>query len=302
MPSTQPYEPTLHDVLVVRAMLSKAVILPELVGYIMDYAEYWVRSTAKSNPDFSIRAKQVGNGDFDFQGSTFLLRSFPIGLTENVIGLERGGFYHRFYQTEQIAARPVKEACDRRFFQDLMTNTSRHHSPVRKIVFRITSHDQGWTTDDVPGPFIASKTWFEAGIERFEASHKCERCPDMRKLPLCKLAVVEPKPENRVSRNGVPGYRYGHSPWKGPREILRNKTASEEWEDYEVTWTCWDVVAPDSQEAQQAMEEGKGQMDGDGQFVRSLRLGDVVTVWGRAMHRGWVNTVDTVQMDIYWAL
>ncbi|KAL5091312.1 hypothetical protein Trisim1_003279 [Trichoderma cf. simile WF8] len=298
-----PFEPTLSDVLVVRAMLAQAVILPELVGTIMDYAEYWARSSAKAQPNCSIHAAQLGGGEFDFQGSRFLLRSFPIGLTDDVIASEEDdGFSRRFYQTEGIAGWPVEEEYDREFFQQLIRNTSTQSNPVRKIVFRIRSHDQGWTTDERTGPFLDAKTWFEAGIERFDARHECERCPDIKKLPICKLRVVEPKPENSVSRNGVPEYRYGHSPWKGPREILRNKVASSEWTTYEVTWTCWDVVAPGSKEAQQAMKEGKGQMDGDGQFVRSLKLGDVVTVWGRAMHRGWVNVVDTVEMDVYWAL
>ncbi|UKZ79862.1 hypothetical protein TrVFT333_007625 [Trichoderma virens FT-333] len=243
----KPFEPTLSDVLVVRAMLSQSVILPELVATILDYAEYWARSSTRAHVDLSIRAKQVGNGEFDFQGSRFLLRSYPVGLTENAVEDEDTG-------------------------------------------------------NERPGPFIAAKTWFEAGIERFNAGHECEQCQDIRQLPLCKLAAVEPRPESTVSRSGVTEYRYEHSPWKGPREILRNKMASSEWTDYEVTWTCWDVVAPNSKEAQQAMEEGKGKMDGDGQFVRSLKLGDVITVWGRAMHRGWVNVVDTVEMDVYWAL
>ncbi|KAK0761348.1 hypothetical protein N5P37_006297 [Trichoderma harzianum] len=292
-----PFEPTLSDVLVVRVMLSQTVLLPELVGTILDYAEYWARSSAKAQPSFSIHAEQVGDGEFDFQGSTFLLRSFPIGLTHDVIRDEDGT-----YQTEGIAAWPVKEEYDRNSFQQLIRNTSIHRNPVRKIVFRIRSHDQGWTTDERTGPFIDAKTWFEVGLEKFDASHECERCPDIKKLPICKLRVVEPKPKNSVSHNGVPGYHYAHSPWKGPREILRNKVASREWTTYEVTWTCWDVVVPGSKEAQQAMEEGKGQLDGDGKFVRSLKMGDVVTVWGRAMHRGWVNVVDTVEINVYWAL
>ncbi|KAL6817315.1 hypothetical protein J3E69DRAFT_345158 [Trichoderma sp. SZMC 28015] len=297
-----PFEPTLSDVLVVRAMLSQAVILPELVGTILDYAEYWARSSAKAQPSFSIHAEQFGDGEFDFQGSAFLLRSFPIGLTHAVIGDEDGGSSRRDYQTEAIAALPVEEEYDRKFFQQLIRNTSIHSNPVRKIVFRIRSHDQGWTTDERTGPFIDAKTWFEVGLEKFDASHECERCPDIKKLPICKLRVVEPKPKYSVSHNGVLGYHYEHSPWKGPREILRNKVASREWTTYEVTWTCWDVVAPGSKEAQQAMEEGKGQLDGDGQFVRNLKMGDVVTVWGRAMHRGWVNVVDTVEINVYWAL
>lgn len=68
-----PFEPTLSDVLVVRAMLSQTVLLPELVGTILDYAEYWARSSAKARPNFSIHAEQFSDGEFDFQGSRFLV-------------------------------------------------------------------------------------------------------------------------------------------------------------------------------------------------------------------------------------
>lgn len=188
-----PFEPTLSDVLVVRAMLAQAVILPELVGTIMDYAEYWARSSAKAQPNCSIHAAQLGGGEFDFQGSRFLvsvidqvnqqlfqlmelqLRSFPIGLTDDVIGSEEDdGFSRRFYQTEGIATWPVEEEYDREFFQQLIRNTSTQSNPVRKIVFRIRSHDQGWTTDERTGPFLDAKTWFDAGIERFDAKHECK--------------------------------------------------------------------------------------------------------------------------------
>lgn len=91
-----------------------------------------------------------------------------------MIGDEDGGFSRGNYQTEGIAARPVEEEYDRKFFQQLIRNTSIHSNPVRKIVFRIRSHDQGWTTDERTGPFIDAKTWFEAGLERFDASHECK--------------------------------------------------------------------------------------------------------------------------------
>lgn len=124
----------------------------------------------------------------------------------------------------------------------------------------------------------------------------------MRKLPVCKLRTIEPQIEKATTHDGGSEYHYVHSPWLGPREIQRNKMAFSEWIDHEVTWTCWDVVSPDSKEAQQAMEQGKGRMDGDGQFVRSLRLGDAITVWGRAMHRGWANVIQSVEIDVYWAI
>ncbi|KAL7792064.1 hypothetical protein V8C37DRAFT_381477 [Trichoderma ceciliae] len=303
MSSAKPFEPTLSDVLVVRAMLAQAVILPELVGTILDYAEYWARSSTKARLDVSIPALSTGSGEFDYEGSGFLLRSYPVGLTERAYGDGDGDSSHGLaYPTTSIDPQPISRACDRKFFQDLIKNASTYSQPARKIVFRIRSHDQGWTTDERPGPFIAAKTWFDAGIERFDAGHVCDKCTDMRQLPVCKLRPIEPQVVKDNSYDEGSEYHYATTPWRSPREIQRNKAAFLEWTDYEVTWTCRDVVSPDSNEAQRAMEQGKGRMDGDGQFVRNLRLGDVVTVWGRAMHRGWVNNVESVEIDVYWAL
>ncbi|OTA02526.1 hypothetical protein A9Z42_0029070 [Trichoderma parareesei] len=307
MASDQPFQPSLGDVLVVRAMLAQAVILPELVGTILDYAEYWVRSRSKVQRNESIYAFRVGEGEFDFQGSRFLLRSFPVGLTENAIHRDadahRNDGNERPYETATIPPVPLGKACDRKYFQKLIRNTSTQPHPVRKIVFRIVSHDQGWTTDDqTPGPFIVAKTWFDAGIERFDASHSCDDSTDMRKLPLCKLRTIEPEIVKETLGDGRSEDHYATTPWKGPREIQRNAMAVQDSSTYVTTWTCWDVYAPDSDEARQNMEEGKGMMNGDGSFVRSLGLGDVVTVWGRAMHRGWVNVVRSVEIEVYWAL
>ncbi|KAL6872871.1 hypothetical protein J3F83DRAFT_759972 [Trichoderma novae-zelandiae] len=313
-----PFQPSLSDVLVVRAMLAQAVILPELVGTILDYAEYWVRSCSKARLDESIHAVRVGDGEFDYQGSKFLLRSFPVGLTENAIHRVEDGDEDgdgddsdsdgststgRSYETASIAAKPIGKECDREYFQNLIRNTSTKPHPVRKIVFRIVSHDQGWTTDDnSPGPFIVAKSWFDAGIERFDASHSCEECTDMRTLPLCKLRPIEPAIEKVTADDGASGYRYVYTPWRGPREIQRNAMAVRHSTTHVTSWTCWDVYGPDSDEAREKMADGKGRMNGDGSFVRSLRLGDVVTVWGRAMHRGWENVVESVEIEVYWAL
>ncbi|RFU78511.1 hypothetical protein TARUN_3758 [Trichoderma arundinaceum] len=301
--SVTAFQPTLSDVLVVRAMLAQAVILPELVGTILDYAEYWARSTTKARLDVSIHAVSTGPGEFDYEGSRFLLRSYPVGLTERAYGGGDGDRSHGLaYPTTSIDPLPIDRPCDREFFQNLIRNASTHSQPARKVVFRFRSHDQGWTTDERTGPFITAKTWFDAGIERFDAGHTCGQCADMRQLPVCKLRSIEPQIKKVIHHDEGHEYQYSTTPWRGPREIQRNKMASSEWADYEVTWTCWDVVPSNSAEAQRLMEQGKGKMDGDGQFVRNLRLGDIITVWGRAMHRGWVNTVQSVQIDVYWAI
>lgn len=47
--------------------------------------------------------------------------------------------------------------------------------PVRKIVFDIESRDQGWTSHGGhPGTYEGSHTWFDAGLERFDSTIKCE--------------------------------------------------------------------------------------------------------------------------------
>lgn len=125
---------------------------------------------------------------------------------------------------------------------------------------------------------------------------------DMSRWTARKLGTVEPQVEEAEDIDEGWNYQFSHTPWKGPYEIQRNRMAFPDFENHEVTWTCWDVVAPDSPEVHELVGRGRGMMAGDGQFVRNLKLGDVVTVWGRAMHRGWINTVESVEIDIYWAL
>jgi hypothetical protein len=44
-------------------------------------------------------------------------------------------------------------------------------NPCRKIVFTIRSHDQGWGGDPQnKGTYKGSYTWFDAGLERFDAA------------------------------------------------------------------------------------------------------------------------------------
>jgi hypothetical protein len=73
MASDKPFEPTLSDVLVVRAMLAKTTILPELVGTILDYAEYWAKSSVKAQLNQVIAARRTGPGEFDFEEFQFLV-------------------------------------------------------------------------------------------------------------------------------------------------------------------------------------------------------------------------------------
>ena len=52
--------------------------------------------------------------------------------------------------------------------------TPRLPHPVRKIVFSIRSHDQGWAGQTGEGEYRGSYTWFDAGLEKFESDMNCK--------------------------------------------------------------------------------------------------------------------------------
>ncbi len=57
------YEPTFSDVIVVKAMLSKALTVPaEIVDQIVDFAEYWPHTTADSGPANDINMYKIVRG------------------------------------------------------------------------------------------------------------------------------------------------------------------------------------------------------------------------------------------------
>lgn len=209
--------------------------------------------------------------------------------------------------------------------------------PCRKIVFTITSHDQGWSGNarHDRGSYRRSWTWFEAGLERFDrnavrpkdSAEKDARggggtpapssgeeaegssSPEKRRvapggdddpdlpepyLPVYALRPVRPAPE----QDG-PGLHHGLLP---DQQLLiqHNKTATRASTTHTIVWS-WDDRTSDVT-AEQLQEAGRGHGTGDGAFVRGLELGDVVTFWAKSRFGGWVNTVESVRVDIYWAL
>ena len=84
--------------------------------------------------------------------------------------------------------------------------------------------------------------------------------------------------------------------------IQRNVVALAETKEHKITWSYNDNVIPDSLEAIELGKRGRGQDSANGEFVRRLEAGDVVTVWGKARFPGWVNHVDEIKMDIFWVV
>lgn len=183
--------------------------------------------------------------------------------------------------------------------------------PCRKIVFTIKSHDQGWSNNARldRGTYRGSYTWFEAGLERFdktatppkennrkEAAGSSEPKLPNPYLPVSSLRSIYPTVN--AERNPP---EFHHDLLASPEHTIQhNKTATRESTVHKVVWSCHDDLDPLTEG--QLSELGRGIQTGRGDFVRNLKPGDVVTVWGKTRFGGWANHIDDIQVDVYWAL
>lgn len=305
-----PYEPTPLDICKVRALMVARIGLPEeIVDSIFDFAEYWAHSS--NYIDYMEEHKDplriAGGCRLE---NRFLLRSLPVGLTS--LREDSGLTETLAYDTNEAKPLPYKEQNDHQ--PDVFKRLAKHapprlEHPVRKVVFTVKSKDQGWVGGEAikhKGSYKASWTWFEAGLERFDSTQQCDKncVADLRyeksnapapDLPLCSLRPVVPDVE-QIGDNGE--WQYIHQlAAKSEHEIQRNRLARREWQENEIEWR-WD----DDLDGEVLDEAGRGRDTGNGEFVRNLKLGDVVTIWGKARFRGWVNHVQKVKVDVYWAV
>ncbi len=197
----------------------------------------------------------------------------------------------------------------------------RGEHPCRKIVFTITSRDQGWGGDrDDRGTYKGSFTWFDVGIDRIQAIDVTKHAPEMTSRtgyaagcqlgkrnnqtdlsPIsCELHPVMPstiKDPSDLSR-----YKFDH-PFLPPATRLQsNLTATGTSKEHVITWTYDDCIDPESPEGEALEEAGRGKASANGQYVRNLKVGDAVTVWARTRFGGWRNIVNACKIDVYWAV
>ncbi|KAK4236019.1 hypothetical protein C8A03DRAFT_17285 [Achaetomium macrosporum] len=303
-----PHEPSIADVLVVKAMLNKALNLPpEIVNAIIDFAEYWPHSSTEvSFADSRVAARGGRQGDEDH----FLLRSNPIGLQEL---RRRGEGSLPSHRTPPKPQPPGEELSVDDFQTPEVSPVSMLAHPCRRIVFTIRSHDQGWGGDyHQRHTYNDSWTWFEVGLERWcrtrpgspgaAGQQQAIQQHSRPSLQLEDLCTVLPE----VEWNGeAEDYVFNHPLF--PREDLKiqcNRVADGDSRTHRIIWSYTDDVDPerDVEAAARLNEQGRGSATGNGRFVRELKLGDVVTVWAKARFRGWANHVESVKLDVYYAI
>ncbi|KAK6224264.1 hypothetical protein QIS74_02591 [Colletotrichum tabaci] len=332
------YKPSPTDVSVVRIMLEKASKLPpEIMDIIVDEAQYWAHSeasiyrradsfhdalrvvgTTKDENKLLLRCPPIGFRDYEKVGLAFKTAPLPpksgdgSPVTEPLRNLT-------LLEPTSSPTEVVSEA-PREYFTGSMDQPPMLTHPVRKIVFKIRSKDQGWgSTVGDRDSYRGSWSWFEVGLEKFDKDRTCDgSCKtsapagnsentttsgttsegDESTLCTCGLQSIFPPVEQ--TPRGHLAYHHSLHPLDNLK-ILNNRTAHKEFMDHEVVWSWTDDIHPDSPEADRLVEIGRGRGTGTGKFVRSLKLGDVITVWGKARFGGWANVVESVKVEIYWA-
>lgn len=259
------------------------------------------------------------------------VRSRPLGL------MKKTHYDDRVYSFTPAPPMPLPDGAEYPLsqFQDWIgspTNTVQH--PCRKIVFTVTSHDQGWSNNARRdrGSYRGSWTWFEAGLERFEKDAKRpegadEKAPVAAHNPISKEAEAGPSSTDttaaalavadaeQLPEPYLPAYSlrpiyptlepdrpaFHHDLHPSPQlTIQHNKTATRDSQTHKVVWSWNDNTNPLT--AEQLKEMGRGEETGNGDFIRNLKLGDVVTVWAKSRFGAWANHVESVKVDVYWAL
>ncbi|KAK4199845.1 hypothetical protein QBC40DRAFT_281229 [Triangularia verruculosa] len=303
------YKPSITDVIVVKAMLVKGLRMPaELVGSIVELAEYWPHVTSEvrwgdDNPYIVHSGASHEN--------QFLLRTPPLGFPD--WGTDTTSY------TKAIPPRPLGEEFSTSDFQKLAKfPVTLLAQPCRRIVFTIRSHDQGWggSLED-QDTYNGSWTWFEAGLERWckNSASAPSDVPELRRNvddnddddrqePSMKLEDLSPVLPPVVADPRDYEFKYDHP--LIPQEHLKiqcNKVTERAFITHRVEWSHDDGVdSTDEVAAKELHDVGRGEATGDGQFVRNMRIGDVVTVWGKSRFGGWVNHISSVKVEVYWSL
>jgi len=120
----------------------------------------------------------------------------------------------------------------------------------------------------------------------------------------CTVHTVSPQIESRETAHEPPQIDSWFVYPLMPSDdcIQKNLTAHKEPQTNTITWRFDDNTNPESLEAKELDDQGRGPASKTGEYVRNLKVGDVVTVWAKARFPMWVNTIEEVKIDIYWAV
>ena len=205
------------------SFLMRQKLPPELIPEILDYAEYWLRSVSET--DLGV---EVGDSVTfrDWTAGDVYLSSRPIGVCDAMNELRWVGLH-----------------------------------PVRKVVFTVTSRDQGWSSyPDDHGTERNSFSWFEVTV----------------RAGIGESWVTGEELEDGDSR----GEEVERSPGKA---AITNVHAGREWRTKAVTWSVY------------------GDNDDERKWVNDLSRGQLIDLRIWAKYPGWQNRAKYGRIEVYFA-
>lgn len=106
----------------------------------------------------------------------------------------------------------------------------------------------------------------------------------------------------RRTTSSTARYEFKHELCPTDSVLQKNVVAERNFKTHTITWLYTDSIHPESPEGDELHLQGRGKVTGSGEYVRNMKIGDCITVWAKARFSGWVNVVERVEIDVYWAV
>jgi hypothetical protein len=139
---------------------------------------------------------------------------------------------------------------------------------------------------------IAKQNEYEAQVSHQQSNHTHPETSQQSNEPADQPSA----PPRETS------YHFEHMFVPDTKVLQKNICAERNTKEHVITMTSDDDIDSESPAAYELEKQGRGRGTGNGELVRGLKVGDVVTVWAKARFRGWVNNVEEVKIEVYWAV
>ncbi|KAH7925672.1 hypothetical protein BV22DRAFT_1033714 [Leucogyrophana mollusca] len=285
------YQPSVSDIILVKKYLA---FLPlELIDRILDEASYWPHSSLTISWRDSVPSQRR-----NASGDKMYMRTMPLAIYGTDVDIT-------------LPAVPLEDSDEGvdRVWEYMLGHegggarawlSPRGEHPARKIVFDLWSKDQGWSNEIANrGTYNGSWTWFDADIETlksdpFRDSKSAVSWPE-------HLLFKESDAPELAGSFEFDRRQTGHPLLPPPTHLQRNVHAKNKIHHHTVTWHYRDTIAEGSPAALAAEERGQGWKSLDGNFIRSLKAGDCITLWMRARFPTRRLDITKASITVYWA-
>ncbi|KAG1814316.1 uncharacterized protein BJ212DRAFT_1300631 [Suillus subaureus] len=280
------YQPSVADVLQVKRYLQRKLPM-ELIDRIIDEGCYWPHSTVYIERPITVPIYKDGKRS----EVGIYIRSLPIG----VHGTE-GDFRFVEKDFEDGGAAWEKKLRIGGLDDTLPSAPVLSTHPCRKIEFQLWTHDQR-LRKQFPHTFTASYVWCDVSIEKLQAP-----ISDTIEWP-ARFLFDECNAELSI----IP--RDTGSPFFPPSmKLLKNLAAKTSGSDHTMFWHASDSFDKDAdgdcfwQFLDKTFDRQAAKTAEVGKMVRSLQVGDCMTLLAHARFPDSEATVHEARVTVYWAV